>query len=201
MKEPEELTGKANDEVMNNMRWELSLVGLNTGVINQQVDAFIEYTYHLQTKGWGSVRVEVIDDDQIEDTQRDTHVHAGTCCLGTPALASSKTEVVSRERKRTPNVRRGKHEQMKPTKKTTKQSRRKTSSMRRRAPQQPLYWQSTYHSSTILRINLSAMATLLLLNALFQRYVLTVCRVVTEQGGGWDPFCDGKWRVENDRIS
>jgi hypothetical protein len=39
MKEPEELTAKANDEVMNNMRWELSLVGLNTGEINQQVDA------------------------------------------------------------------------------------------------------------------------------------------------------------------
>jgi hypothetical protein len=74
MKGPEELTAKANDEVMNNMRCELSLVGLNTGEI---------YTYHLQTKGWGSVRVEVTDDDQIEDTQRDTHVHAGTCCLGT----------------------------------------------------------------------------------------------------------------------
>jgi hypothetical protein len=65
MKEPEELTAKANDEIMNNMRWELSLVGLNTGEINQQVDAFIEYNYHLQTKGWGSVRVEVIDDDRI----------------------------------------------------------------------------------------------------------------------------------------
>jgi hypothetical protein len=54
--------------------------------------------------------------------------------------------------------------------------------MRRRALQQPLlYWQSTYHSSTTLIINLSAMATLLLQNALFQRHVLTVCRV-TEQG-------------------
>jgi hypothetical protein len=42
MKGPEELTAKANDEVMNNMRCELSLVGLNTGEI---------YTYHLQTKG------------------------------------------------------------------------------------------------------------------------------------------------------
>jgi hypothetical protein len=71
------------------MRWELSLVGLNTGEINQQVDAFIEYNYHLHTKGWGwgSVRFEFTDDDQIEDTQRDTHVHAGTCCLGTPELA------------------------------------------------------------------------------------------------------------------
>jgi hypothetical protein len=48
------------------------------------------------TKGWGSVRFEFTDDDQIEDTQRDTHVPAGTCCLGTPELASSKMEVVSR---------------------------------------------------------------------------------------------------------
>jgi hypothetical protein len=45
MKEPEELTAKANDEILNNMRWELSLVGLNTGEINQQVDAFIEDNY------------------------------------------------------------------------------------------------------------------------------------------------------------
>jgi hypothetical protein len=141
------------------------------------------------------------DDDQIEDTQRDTHVHTGTCCLGTPELASSKMEVVSRERKRTQTTRKGKHEHMKTTKTITKQSRRKGWPMRRRALQQPLYWQSTYHSSTTLIINLSAMATLLLLNALFQRYILTVCRV-TEQGGGWHPFCDGKWRVEkNDRIS
>jgi hypothetical protein len=198
MREPEELTAKANDEIMHNMRWELSLVGLNTGEINQQVDAFIEYNYHLQNKGWGSVRVGFTDDDQIEDTQRDTHVHAGTCCLGTPELASSKMEVVSRERKRTQTTRKGKHEQMKTTKTTTKQSRRKAWPIRRRDLQQPLYWQST---STILIINLSAMATLLLLNALFQRYVLTVCRV-TEQGGGWHPFCDGNWRmVENDRIS
>jgi hypothetical protein len=51
MKEPEDLTAKANDEIMNNMRWELSLVGLNTGEINQQVDAFSEYNYHLQTEG------------------------------------------------------------------------------------------------------------------------------------------------------
>jgi hypothetical protein len=62
------------------------------------------------------------DDDQIEDTQRDTHVHAGTCCLGTPELASSKMEVVSRERKRTQTTRKGKHEQqMKTTKTITKQ--------------------------------------------------------------------------------
>jgi hypothetical protein len=146
------------------------------------------------------VRVEVTDDDQIEDTQRDTHAHAGNCCLGTPELASSKVDVVSRERKRTQITRKGIHEQMKITKTTTKQKRRKGWPMRRRAPQQQTYWQSTYHYSTILIINLSAMATLLLLNALFQRYVLTVCRV-TEQGGGWYPFCDDKWRVENDRIS
>jgi hypothetical protein len=155
------------------MRWELSLVG----EINQQVDAFIAYNYHLQTKGCEIVRFEFIDDDQIEDTQRHTHVHAGTCCLGTPELASSKMEVVLRERKRTQTTRKGKHEQMKTTKTTTKQSRRKGWPMRRRALQQPLYWQSIYHSSTTLIINLSAMATLLLLNALFQRYVLTVCRV------------------------
>jgi hypothetical protein len=121
--------------------------------------------------------------DQIEDTQRDTHVHAGTCCLGTPELASSKMEVVSRERKRTQTIRNGKHELMKTTETTTKQSRRKGRPMRRRALQQPLYWQITYHSSAISIINLSAMATLLLLNTLFQRHVLTVCRV-TEQGGG-----------------
>jgi hypothetical protein len=155
----------------------------------------------LHTKGLGSARLEFTDDDQIEDTQRDSHVHAGTCCLGTPELASSKMEVVSRERKRTQTTRKGKHEHMKTTKTTTKQSRRKGWPMRSRALQQPLYWQSTYHSSTTLIINLSAMATLLLMNALFQRYILTVCRV-TEQGGGWHPFCDGKWRVEkNDRIS
>jgi hypothetical protein len=149
------------------------------------------------------VRFEFTDDDQMEATQRDTHhVHAGTCCLGTPVLvASSKMEVVSRECKRTQTTRKGKHEQMKTTETITKQSLRKGWPMRRRAPQQPLYWQSTYHSSTTLIINLSAMNTLLLLlNALFQRCVLTVCRV-TEQGGGWRPFCDGKWRVENDRIS
>ena len=201
MKEPEDLTAKANEEIMNSMRWELSLVGLNIGEINQQVDAFIEYNYRWHTKKrWGSVRFEFTDDDQIEDTQRDTHVQVGTCCLGTPELASSKMEVVSRECKRTQTTRTGKHEQMKTTKTTTRQSRRKGWPMRGRDLQQPLYGQSTYHSSTILTITQSAMATLLLLNALFQRYVLTVCRV-TEQGGGWHPFCDGKWRVENDRIS
>jgi hypothetical protein len=113
-------------------------------------------------------------DDQIVDKQRDTP----------PELASSKMEVVSRERKRTQTIRSGKHEQMKTTETFTKQSRRKGRPMRRRAPQQPLYWQSIYHFSAILIINLSAMATLLLLNALFQRHVLTVCRV-TEQGGRW----------------
>ena len=64
MKEPEDLTAKANDEIMNSMRWELSLVGLNTGEINQQVDAFIEYNYRLHTRGWGSVRFEFTDDDR-----------------------------------------------------------------------------------------------------------------------------------------
>ena len=119
------MTAKANEEIMNRMRWELALVGLNTGEINQQVDAFIEYNYHLHTKGWGSVRFEFTDDDQIEDTQRDTHhVHAGTCCLGTPELASSKMEVVSRECKRTQTTRTGKqHEQMKTTKTTTNRAK------------------------------------------------------------------------------
>jgi hypothetical protein len=73
MKEPEELTAKANDEVMNNMRWELSLVGLNTGEIDQQVDAFIEYHYHWQTKGWGSVSTAYTD-DQIVDKQPARHI-------------------------------------------------------------------------------------------------------------------------------
>jgi hypothetical protein len=45
VKAPEELTAEANDEILNNMRWELSLVGLNTGEINQQVDALIENNY------------------------------------------------------------------------------------------------------------------------------------------------------------
>jgi hypothetical protein len=45
MKAPEELTTEANDEIMNNMRWELSLVGLNIGEINQQVDSLIEDNY------------------------------------------------------------------------------------------------------------------------------------------------------------
>jgi hypothetical protein len=73
MKAPEELTAEANDEIMNNMRWELSLVGLNTVEINQQVDALIEDNYQLPTdkaaastvnwepqpnKGCGSVRFE-----------------------------------------------------------------------------------------------------------------------------------------------
>jgi hypothetical protein len=53
MKEPEDLTAKANDEIMNSIRWELLLVGLNTGEINQQVDAFIEYNYHLQRRDGG----------------------------------------------------------------------------------------------------------------------------------------------------
>jgi hypothetical protein len=41
MKAPEELTAEANDEIINIMRWELFLVGLNTGEINQQFDALI----------------------------------------------------------------------------------------------------------------------------------------------------------------
>jgi hypothetical protein len=45
MKEPEDLTAKANDEIMSSMRWELSLVRLITGEINQQVDAFIEVSF------------------------------------------------------------------------------------------------------------------------------------------------------------
>jgi hypothetical protein len=92
---PEELIAEVNDEILNNMRWELSLVGLNTGEINQQVDALIEDNYRLQNKGRGSVRFELTDDDQIVDKQRDTHVPAGTCCSGIPELASSKMEVVS----------------------------------------------------------------------------------------------------------
>jgi hypothetical protein len=82
MKEPEDLIAKANDEIMNSMRWELSLVGLNTGEINQQVDAFIEYNYHLQTKGWGrSVRFEFTDDDQANrgHAHSETHMHTCTC--------------------------------------------------------------------------------------------------------------------------
>jgi hypothetical protein len=105
MKAPDELTAEANDdEILNNMRWELSLVGLNTGEINQQVDALIEDNYQLQNKGWGSVRFAYTD-DQIVDKQRDTPVPAGTCCLGTPELAPSKMKVVSRERKRTQTIR------------------------------------------------------------------------------------------------
>jgi hypothetical protein len=133
------VTVEVNDEILNNMRWDLSLDGLNTGEINQQVDTLIEDNYRLQTQGWGSVRFEFADDDQIVDKQRDTHVPAGTCCLGTSELASSKMEVVSRERKRTQTIRKGIHEQMKTTKTTTKQSRRKGWPMRRRALQQPLY--------------------------------------------------------------
>jgi hypothetical protein len=100
---------------------ELSLVGLNTGEINQQVDAFIEYNYYLQTKGWGSVRFAHIY-DQIVDKQRETSVPAGTSCFGTPELAPSKMEVVSRERKRTQTIRNGKYEQTKTTETITKQS-------------------------------------------------------------------------------
>jgi hypothetical protein len=134
MQAPEELTAVANDEIMNNMRWELSIVGLNTGEINQQVDALIEDNYQLPTeeaaastvnwepqptnKGWGSVRFEYTY-DQIGKKQRDTPVPAGTCCLGTPKLASSKMEVVLRERKRTQTIRKGKHEQMQQATKTT----------------------------------------------------------------------------------
>jgi hypothetical protein len=50
MQAPEELTAVGNDEIMNNMRWELALVGLNTGEINQQVDALIEHNYQLPTE-------------------------------------------------------------------------------------------------------------------------------------------------------
>jgi hypothetical protein len=50
MKAPEELTAEANDEIWHNMRWELSLVGLNTGEINQQVDALIKTTINCRQK-------------------------------------------------------------------------------------------------------------------------------------------------------
>jgi hypothetical protein len=138
MKAPEELTAEANDEIWHNMRWELSLVGLNTGEINQQVDALIKNNYQLPTeeaaastvnwepqpnKRWGSVSMYIYD--RIVEEPRDTPVHAGTCCLGTPELASSKMDEVSRARKRTQTTRTGQHEQMKTTKTTTKQSRRK----------------------------------------------------------------------------
>jgi hypothetical protein len=134
--------------------------------------------------------------------QRETHMHTCTCrdlLLGDPPeLASKMMEVVSRERKRTQTIRKGKHEQMKTTKTTTKQSRQKRAAHEKTSsPAAPIlaYWQSTYHSGTILIINLSAMVTLLLLNALFQRHVLTVCRVTEQGGGGWHPFCDGKWQA------
>jgi hypothetical protein len=42
MQAPDELTAEVNDEILNKMRWKLSLVGLNTGEINHQVDALIE---------------------------------------------------------------------------------------------------------------------------------------------------------------
>jgi regulator of replication initiation timing len=53
MQAPEELTAEVNDEILNNMRWELSLVGLNTGEINQQVDALIEDNDRLQLRDGG----------------------------------------------------------------------------------------------------------------------------------------------------
>jgi hypothetical protein len=84
MQAPEELTAEVNDEILNKTRWELSLVGLNTGEINHQVDALIEDNYRLQNNGWGSVRFEFTDDDQTVDKQRDTHVPAGACCYGDP---------------------------------------------------------------------------------------------------------------------
>ena len=216
MKEPEELTVVAHNEIMNNMRWELSLVGLNSGEINQQVDALIEDNYQFLTeeeaasaaiwepqpnKQWGSVRTDAYD--RIVEEQRDTPAPAGTFCLGIPELESSKMEVVSRERTRTQTLGNKKNEQMKTTETTSKKSRRRKRPMRRRALQQPLYWQSTFHPSATLTVKLSARATLLLINAclLFQQHgLLTTCKV-NALGGGWYPFCDGKWRVENDRIS
>lgn len=214
MQEPEELTVETHDEIMNNMRWELSLVGLNTGEINQQVDALIEDNYQFlkeqaaastatwepqPNKRWGSMRTDAYV--RIVEEQCDTPIPAGTFCLGTPELESSRIKVLSRERKRTQTFGNKENEQkMKTTETTRKQARRKERPMKRRALQQPPYWKSTYHPSAILIINLSAMATFVLLNALFQQHVLTLCRV-HEKGGGWYPFCDGKWRVENDRIS
>ena len=208
------MTVETHDEIMNNMRWELSLVGLNTGEINQQVDALIEDNYQFlkeqaaastatwepqPNKRWGSMRTDAYV--RIVEEQRDTPIPAGTFCLGTPELESSRIKVLSRERKRTQTFRHKENDQkMKTTETTRKQARRKERPMKRRALQQPPYWKSTYHPSAILIINLSAMATFVLLNALFQQHVLTLCRV-NEQGGGWYPFCDSKWRVENDRIS
>jgi hypothetical protein len=72
MQAPEELTAEVNDVILNNMRWELSLVGLNSEDINQQVDALIEDHDRLQTQGWGSVRFEFTDDDQIRS---ETHMY------------------------------------------------------------------------------------------------------------------------------
>jgi hypothetical protein len=53
MQAPEELTAEVNDDILNKMRWELSLVRLNTGEINQQVDALIEDNYRLQIRDGG----------------------------------------------------------------------------------------------------------------------------------------------------
>jgi hypothetical protein len=318
MKEPEELTAEEHNVIMNNMRWELVLVGLSPRAINQQSNALIEDNYQLLTaeaaasaamwepqpnKRWGSVRMpdaydlaveepkgtpvddpvvisirrkyllkmkelEVLSrqaqniimkdmayelyeaglspsevdkqfDALIEDNYQwlaeaaaasttirepapehtptrvvptspfispayDTPFQppVGNFCIGTPELVPSKRKVVLRERKRTQTSRNKKNTQMRTTETISKRPRRKKGRpmRRQRTLQQLPHWQSTYHHSAILIINLSAMATLVLLNALFQQHILTVCRV-TEQGGGWYPFCDGKWRVENDRIS
>jgi hypothetical protein len=63
MKAPEELTAEANDEITKNIRWELSLVGLNIGEINQQVDALIEDNYQLKRQ-----RIQLIGNrNQIRD--------------------------------------------------------------------------------------------------------------------------------------
>jgi hypothetical protein len=70
MKEPEELTAKANDEVMHNMRWELSLVGLNTLERLTSKLMLLSNTTIICKLRDGRV---LEDDDQIEDTQRDTH--------------------------------------------------------------------------------------------------------------------------------
>jgi hypothetical protein len=203
MKESEKLTVVAHDEIMNNMRWELSMVGLNSGEINQQVDALIEDSYQFLTeeaaasaaiwepqpnKRWGSVSAYKYD-RIVEEEQQDTPAPAGTFCSGTPELESSKMDEVSRERTRSQTLGHKKNEQMKTTETTSKKSRRRRRPMRRRALQQPLYWQSTYQPSATLTVKLSHGSR-----------PLTTCKV-TALGGGWYPFCDGKWRVENDRIS
>jgi hypothetical protein len=82
------------------------MVGLNSGEINQQVDALIEDSYQFLTeaaaaraaiwepqpnKRWGSVSTYIYDRIvcvQVEEEQQDTPAPAGTFCSGTPELES-----------------------------------------------------------------------------------------------------------------